>query len=170
MNLQVWSEIAHIARRNYVLILFICSFVIIVGYLTMVSYLMAEQGKFVVITLKKIDHQGYLEILERNILASWFDARSVLLWEDYYSSCSHIYCAIESCTICDDGDSWFEENTALMMAKLYPLFREMRSCVFQRCFPSSGDLLQWLCWSRFLYFLRCIFFLFKNLLLWYIVM
>lgn len=45
----------------------------------MVSYLMAVQGKFVVITLEKIDRQGYLEILERNILASWLDARSVLL-------------------------------------------------------------------------------------------
>jgi len=152
------------------LILFICSFVIIVGYLTMVSYLMAVQGKFVVITLEKIDRQGYLEILERNILASWLDARSVLLWEDYCSSCDHIYCATESCTIRDDGDSGSEENTVLMVAELYLLIRGMRSCVFQRCFPSSRDLWQWLCWSRFLYFLRCIFFLFKNLLLWYIVM
>ena len=45
----------------------------------MVSYFMAVQGKFVVIALEKIDRQGYLEILERNILASWLDARSVLL-------------------------------------------------------------------------------------------
>ena len=45
----------------------------------------------------------------------------------------------------------------LMMAELYPLIKGMRSCIFQRCFPSSGDLWQWLYWSRFLYFLRCIF-------------